>query len=44
MMACMDSGFKKLTFLHDRAAIKINRGLQETDIAERKTKGKTNLI
>ena len=36
--------FKKLTSIHDRLAIKMNRCLQETDIPQWMTKGKTIMI
>ena len=36
--------FKKFTSIHDRLAIKMNRCLQETEIPEWITKGKTALI
>ena len=36
--------FKKLTSIHDRLAIEMNICLEEADIPERMTKGKTTLI
>ena len=43
-MAYMDAGFKKFTSIHDRLANEINKCLQEKDITEWMSKGKTTLI
>ena len=44
MVAYMDSGFKKITSMHDWLAIEMKKCKQETDILEGVTKVKTTLI
>ena len=43
-MAYVNSGLKKITSIHDRLAIEMDRCFAETDIFEWRTKGKTTLI
>ena len=43
MMAYMDSGWKEFTSIRDKLAREMNRCLEETDIPEWMTKGKTTL-
>ena len=40
----MDSGFTKITSIHDRLVIEMKRCLEETNIVKWMTKGKTILI